>query len=100
MIALIISTQAADAGKGQRASKGALMKPKIILPIVIAAMTVACSHHKPGFPRSETTECQRWRTMITAPMPPDVHARLKAECDKSVHGPRHSAGYPEVQTSR
>lgn len=31
----------------------------------------------------ETAECRNYRAMMTAPLPPDVSQRLKAECERS-----------------
>lgn len=53
------------------------------LLIAITALSTACSPHQPVQQR-ETPECQTWRTMMTAPMPPDAHSRLKADCEKSI----------------
>lgn len=63
------------------------MNHKSGLLIAIIALLTACSPHEKAPPYRETPECHAWRTMMTAPMPPDAHNRLKADCEKSVgHG--------------
>lgn len=55
------------------------------LLIAIITLSTACSSHEKAAPPRETAECHAWRTMMTAPMPPDAHNRLKADCEKSLN---------------
>ncbi|MBK0002736.1 hypothetical protein [Erwinia sp. S38] len=54
----------------------------LILTVVI--LIAACSQNQPQKRHQETAECQRYRTMMTAPMSPEAHNRLKVACDLSV----------------
>lgn len=59
------------------------MNNKNGLLIAIIALLTACSPQEKAPPHRETPECHTWRMMMTAPMPPDAHNRLKVDCEKS-----------------
>jgi len=55
---------------------------------IIAAMSItsltACLSPQARQPmQQETKECMNYRTMMTAPMPPDAMQRLKVQCEQS-----------------
>ncbi|QGU87231.1 hypothetical protein [Erwinia sorbitola] len=59
------------------------MNYSAVLLISIVTVSTACSQRGPVAERRETRECLSWRSMKTAPVPPDVQARLQADCEKS-----------------
>lgn len=61
------------------------MKIKLLLTLVLPLTTVACAEKKPPQPREETPACRHYRMMMTAPVPPDVHNRLKLACEASMN---------------
>jgi len=44
---------------------------------------IGCASTSPPAPVRETAECMRYRSMMTAPMPPEVHRRLQQACEAS-----------------
>jgi hypothetical protein len=44
---------------------------------------IACSAMQKQTQQLETTECMNYRAMMTAPIPPTEHARLKDACERS-----------------
>lgn len=55
--------------------------------IILASLTAVflagctCNSHKP--PKHETAACMNYRSMMTAPMPPDAMQRLQEKCAAS-----------------
>ncbi|MDC9818723.1 hypothetical protein LW347_14825 [Pectobacterium polonicum] len=54
--------------------------------LLIASVTllvIACSSNVKKFPTDETPECMKYRSMMTAPLPPAEMMRLKNQCEQS-----------------
>lgn len=52
--------------------------------MIMATMSLsACSSMPQENQIIETHECRQYRTMMTAPMPPSEHERLKEACENS-----------------
>ncbi|ROR15066.1 hypothetical protein [Erwinia sp. JUb26] len=60
------------------------MKIKLLLSLALPLVIIACSEKKPPQPHEETPACRNYRMMMTAPIPPDVHNRLKLACEASM----------------
>lgn len=57
---------------------------RILIAVVAVAMLAGCASSHVDVPQPhETQECMSYRSMITAPMAPDVMQRLKAACEHS-----------------
>ncbi|KJK07698.1 hypothetical protein D3C77_32400 [compost metagenome] len=59
---------------------------RILIAAVSVAVLAGCASSDPGItasPTSETNECMTYRSMMTAPMPPDAHERLRLACERS-----------------
>lgn len=59
------------------------MKYNVLLLISAVAIATACTQQKPASQPGETAQCLNWRTMMTAPMPPDARTRLRTACEAS-----------------
>lgn len=59
---------------------------RILITAVSVVLLAGCASSDPGTTASltsETNECMTYRSMMTAPMPPDAHERLKMACERS-----------------
>lgn len=60
------------------------MKITLLLSLALPLILTACSEKHSEQAREETPACHNYRMMITAPIPPDVHNRLKLACEASM----------------
>ncbi|GKW04877.1 hypothetical protein PEC301877_36900 [Pectobacterium carotovorum subsp. carotovorum] len=56
-----------------------------LLIVSITLFAVACSSGAKKSPNDETPECMKYRTMMTAPLPPAEMVKLKNHCEQSRH---------------
>ncbi|AIU89220.1 hypothetical protein [Pectobacterium odoriferum] len=56
-----------------------------LLIALITLFAVACSSGAKKSPNDETPECMKYRTMMTAPLPPAEMVKLKNNCEQSRH---------------
>ncbi|GEM_PF-1479351 len=57
---------------------------------IFAAIAVAawgCTTTRPAQVVGETPQCAEYRAMMTAPMPPSAHERLRLACEASQKAP-------------
>jgi len=64
------------------------MKGRLSAVALVAIAVTACSGAQHSRPQRETPECRNYRIMMTAPMPPETHARLKVACEQSTGNAR------------
>ncbi|MNJ61582.1 hypothetical protein D3C77_573760 [compost metagenome] len=62
---------------------------QILIGVVAVALLAGCAStdaDKPVGSTLETKECMTYRSMMTAPMTPDAHERLRLACERSKVG--------------
>ena len=55
---------------------------RIILSFLLISLLYGCASTSPKM-HTETQACMNYRSMMTAPMPPDAMQRLKQACEAS-----------------
>lgn len=60
------------------------MKNTLLISLALPLVLAACSEKKSAQPREDTPACRNYQMMMTAPIPPDVHNRLKLACEASL----------------
>ncbi|ARA75646.1 hypothetical protein AB6D30_05635 [Pectobacterium brasiliense] len=58
--------------------------PRLLI-VSITLFVIACSSSPKKFPTDETPACMKYRSMMTAPLPPAEMMRLKNQCEQSRH---------------
>lgn len=53
------------------------------MAVALLAGCASADADKPATPTSQTNECMTYRSMMTAPMTPDAHERLRLACERS-----------------
>ncbi len=59
---------------------------RVIVGALAVALLAGCAFSdakQPTGPVPETDACMTYRAMMTAPMPPDAHERLRLACERS-----------------
>ncbi|EJS95309.1 Hypothetical protein Y17_1521 [Pectobacterium wasabiae CFBP 3304] len=59
--------------------------PHRLLIISVTLLVIACSSSAKKSPPDETPACMKYRSMMTAPLPPAEMMRLKNQCEQSRH---------------
>lgn len=57
-----------------------MLPPWLMAPLVIFT---ACTDTENSRSPSDTSECKNYRSMMTAPLPPQHHNELRMACEKS-----------------
>ncbi|MEQ9845368.1 MULTISPECIES: hypothetical protein [Pectobacterium] len=58
--------------------------PRLLI-VSITLFVIACSSSPKKSPTDETPACMKYRSMMTAPLPPAEMMRLKNQCEQSRH---------------
>lgn len=66
------------------------MKGRLSAVALVAIAVTACSGAQHPRPQRETPECRNYRIMMTAPMSPEAHGRLKLACEQSTGDARET----------
>ncbi|MBS0856504.1 MULTISPECIES: hypothetical protein [unclassified Tatumella] len=55
---------------------------KLLMPLLLLPLLAGCSPDKSA--DQTTRQCLEYQHMMTAPLPPDVHAGLEKQCEDSL----------------